>query len=194
MKLEIHPLTPDRWHDLEALFGAKGACSGCWCMWYRKSAKQFAVDKYETNRQDFHQLVTRSGTPPGLLGYMGDQPVAWVAVAPRREYPRLANSRVLKPVDDTPVWSITCLFVEKQHRNMGLSAQMVDAAAQFALHQGAPAVEGYPHDLKQGDRQADAFVWTGLLGGFLKAGFEEVERRSPKRPIVRRVRKDTLDG
>ena len=188
MTMQIHPLTPDRWPGLETLFGSKGACAGCWCMWYRKSAKQFSADKYEPNRRDFQLLVNTLAVPPGLLGYVDGQPVAWIAIAPREQYPRLENSRILKRVDDLPVWSISCLFIAKEHRNQGLSAKMVDAAAHFAFGHGAPAVEGYPHDIKKGERQADTFVWTGLLGGFLKAGFKEVERRSPKRPIVRRMK------
>jgi hypothetical protein len=35
LDLAFHPLTPERWHDLEQLFGTRGACGGCWCMWWR---------------------------------------------------------------------------------------------------------------------------------------------------------------
>jgi len=39
MKLEVHPLTKDRWKDLVELFGRPGASivRGCWCMYYRKT-------------------------------------------------------------------------------------------------------------------------------------------------------------
>ena len=40
--LAFHPLTADRWPDLEDLFGKdKGANSGCWCMWPRVSRAEF---------------------------------------------------------------------------------------------------------------------------------------------------------
>ena len=32
LTLAFHPVTPDRWPDLERLFGPHGANSGCWCL------------------------------------------------------------------------------------------------------------------------------------------------------------------
>ena len=46
----IHPLTPQRWADLERLFGANGACGGCWCMWWRLKRPEFDAGKGEGNR------------------------------------------------------------------------------------------------------------------------------------------------
>jgi N-acetylglutamate synthase-like GNAT family acetyltransferase len=88
-------------------------------------------------------------------------------------------------VDEQPVWSITCLFVRKQFRQKGLSAQLIEAATKLAKKQGAKIVEGYPQDLK-GKRLPDAFVWTGLAGAFTKAGFEEAVRRSEQKPVMRK--------
>ena len=189
MSLGIHPLTSERWPDLEKLFGPRGACGGCWCMYYRKSAKGFKQDVGQTNRLEFKALVDSCSIPPGLIGYLNGEPVAWIAIAPRSDYPRLANSRILAPVDEQPVWSISCLFVDRKHRKSGLSSLMVQAATDFAFEQGASIVEGYPHDLK-GETQPAPFVWTGLLGSFLKAGYSEVARRSPKRPIMRKGKRE----
>jgi len=187
MDFQVHPLTAERWNSLETLFGPNGACAGCWCMWYRKSAKQFKADSGGANRLDLQILAKNASIPPGLLGFVDGRPVAWVAIAPRADYPRLAGSRILKPVDDQPVWSITCLFIDKRHRKQGLSTRMIDAAARFAFEHGAVIVEGYPHDLAGGTLPG-AFVWTGLMSSYISAGFEEVARNSPKRPIMRRVR------
>jgi len=30
--IAIHPVTPERWADLEELFGPSGGYGGCWCM------------------------------------------------------------------------------------------------------------------------------------------------------------------
>jgi hypothetical protein len=38
MHLKIRPLTPDLWPALEDLFGPKGACNNCWCMYWRIGA------------------------------------------------------------------------------------------------------------------------------------------------------------
>lgn len=179
----FHPLTPERWRDVEALFGERGACGGCWCMFWRLGHSEWKADKGSGNRRAFRKLVV-SGQTPGVLAYADGQAVGWCAVAPRAVYPALARARVLKPVDDTPVWSISCLFVAKPHRRKGLSAALLRAAAAFARSRGAQMVEGYPVEPAQ--RLPDPFVWTGLASAFRRAGFREVARRSSTRPIMRR--------
>jgi hypothetical protein len=106
MHLEVHPVTPERWQDLEALFGERGACGGCWCMWWRLSRSQFEHQKGQQNREAFRAIVL-SAEVPGLLAYKDGQPIAWCALAPRERYPVLERSRTLKRIDDEPVWSIT---------------------------------------------------------------------------------------
>src|SRR5687768_9723058 len=107
LKLNFRPVCPDRWHDFETLFGKNGACAGCWCMWWRLPRIEWLKGKGDGNKRALRRLL-KNGTVPGLLAYAGDEPVGWCALAPRSEFPRLANSRTLKPVDDQPVWSITC--------------------------------------------------------------------------------------
>jgi GNAT superfamily N-acetyltransferase len=128
--------------------------------------------------------LTVRPVPPGLLGFEGKEPVAWCAVAPRLEYPVLARSRVLRPVDDTPVWSVSCLFVRKDHRQRGIAVAMLQAAVRFAARHGGQIVEGYPV-VPWEAKAPDAFLWTGTLSAFQRAGFEEVARFSKTRPIVR---------
>jgi GNAT superfamily N-acetyltransferase len=181
---EFHPLTPDRWPDLERVFGAKGACGGCWCMWWRASPSEFRRGKGAGNRRAFRRLVT-GGLEPGILAYDArGTPVGWCAIAPRKEYPRLDRSRILAPVDDRQVWSVTCFFIAREHRRRGLSRALLEAAVRFAAERGARIVEGYPVEPRA--RQPDPFVWTGLASAFRRAGFREVARRSPTRPIMRR--------
>jgi len=182
--IEIHPLTPDRWKDVESLFGPRGACAGCWCMFWRLPHREYGRGKGEGNRRAFRALV-RGGAAPGLLAYAGGVPVGWCAVAPRAEYGGLGRSRVLAPVDEAPVWSVPCFFVARDFRGRGLTVRLLRAAAAYAASKGATQLEGYPIAPKAG-RTADAFAWTGLVGAFEKAGFVEVARRSPTRPIMRK--------
>jgi GNAT superfamily N-acetyltransferase len=185
LKITIHAATPERWPDVERLFGERGACGGCWCMTWRLPRKKFEQGKGTGNKRALKRLVT-SGEVPGILGYVGSEPVAWCAVAPREVYPVLERSRVLKPVDDKPVWSVSCLFVLKAYRRRGVSVQMLEAAVEFARRRGAKIIEGYPVEPWL-ERAPDAFIWTGTPSAFLKAGFKEIERRSKTRPIMRRV-------
>lgn len=181
--LVFRAATPSRWPDVEQLFGERGACGGCWCMVWRLKRKDWEAGKGAGNKRALRNLV-RSGDRPGILGYVGRLPVAWCAVAPREQYGSLARSRVLKPIDDRPVWSVSCLFVLKPYRRRGVSVRMLKAAADFAARQGATMVEGYPVEPTMSPTP-DAFVWTGLPSAFLRAGFREVARPSRIRPIMR---------
>jgi GNAT superfamily N-acetyltransferase len=182
-QLHVHPLGPDRWPDLEKLFGSRGAVGGCWCMWWRLPRAEYERSKGEGNRALFRSHVT-AGAEPGLLAYDGDAPVAWCAIEPRDAYPVLDRSRVLKRVDDEPVWSVTCFFVAKTHRGSGAATTLLRAAVAHAAARGARVVEGYPVDPKK-DRMPVVFAHTGFVAMFRAAGFTEVERRSPTRPIMR---------
>jgi len=184
IKLEFHPVTPGRWADFERLFGARGACGGCWCMWWRLKRSEYEKQKGAGNRRAMKKLVD-SEQVPGLLAYSRGEPVAWCSVAPREEFPVLERSRVLKRVDDKPVWSVVCLFVAKSYRRKGLTAKVLEAAVEYAKRQGAAIVEGYPTEPRKPE-MPDVFAATGLASAFRKAGFTEVARRSDTRPIMRR--------
>ena len=181
---KIVPVTPSRWTDLERLFGPKGACAGCWCMFMRLPTAEYRRGQGEGNRRALRALVQKR--PPGLLAYEEGEPVGWIAVAPREEFQRLENSRVLSPVPGEHVWSSPCFYVKAGHRGGGLSLALLRAATAYAERKGAASLEGYPN-ANSAQKQAAAFVWTGFESTFLRAGFREVARRSPKRPILRRV-------
>jgi GNAT superfamily N-acetyltransferase len=179
----FHPLSPNRWSDFEKLFGPRGACGGCWCMYWRLSRTQYEDQHGDLNRRNIKSLVD-SGNIPGILAYVADEPVGWTSIAPREEFPTLGRSRILKPVDDQPVWSVVCLFIARSHRKQGLTVQLLKAAIEYARSNGATIIEGYPVEPK-GGQSPDVFVYTGLSSAFKKAGFTEVLRRSETRPIMR---------
>jgi GNAT superfamily N-acetyltransferase len=179
--LEFHPVTPERWGDLEKLFGKHGASSGCWCMWWRLPRRQFQQQAGQKNREALKAIVD-SRQPPGLLAYAKGEAIAWCSVGPREAFPALERSHTLKRVDDAPVWSVVCFFVAKPYRARGLMVPLLTAAVEYARAQGARIVEGYPVEPTQrlsGDRG-----YTGVLSAFRRAGFVEVLRRG-SRPIMR---------
>jgi GNAT superfamily N-acetyltransferase len=182
-ELTFQPVTPARWSAVEELFGERGACGGCWCMFWRLPRKQFDAGKGSANKQSFKTIV-RSGTEPGVMAYHGDEPIGWCAIAPREEYIALERSRILQPVDDQPVWSISCLFIKKPYRRQGVSSKLLRAAVDFAANHGARIVEGYPVEPSM-EKMPDPFLWHGIPSAFRKAGFKEVLRRSKSRPIMR---------
>ncbi len=181
--IEFRPLDLSRWADLETVFGSRGACAGCWCMWWRLTGSEFEQSRGYKNRASLHRIV-QSGNPPGILAYVRNKPAGWCAIAPRSDYPRLARSRVLKPVDDQPVWSVTCFFVSRAYRRQGLMISLLQAAVDYACARGARIIEGYPVEPRSA-KMPDMDAYTGVASIFRKAGFVEVARRSAGRPIMR---------
>ena len=180
----IHPLTPDRWADFELLFGPRGACAGCWCVYWKLPHKVFNANQGDKNRLAQKEIVA-SGKVPGLIAYEDGTPAGWIAVEPRENYPVLKNSRILKPIDDFPVWSVPCFFVAKNHRSHGLTVKLLKAAIEYVAKMGGKVVEGYPVEPRQPGKVPPVFVYTGLASAFKQAGFTEVGRRSETRPIMR---------
>jgi GNAT superfamily N-acetyltransferase len=181
--LRFHPLTSDQWLDFQKLFGERGACGGCWCMWWRLKRSEFERQKGEGNRRAIKKIVD-SGEVPGILAYAGDNPVGWCSVAPRDSFPTLNRSRILKKIDKKTVWSIVCFFIDKKYRNKGLSVHLLTAAIEYVKQRGGTILEGYPVEPKK-DRMPDAFAWTGLASAFKRVGFVEAPRRSETRPMMR---------
>ena len=139
-------------------------------------------DSCAANRAALKALVD-AGNPPGLIGYRRDVPVGWVSIGPREDYARLKRSSVMKPVDELPVWSVICFVVPAEHRGQGVAQALLEGAVAYAKKNGATLVEAYPVDKPA--RSSDDFMWFGAKSMYDKAGFKEVARRKPQRPVVR---------
>ncbi len=185
MKIEVHPLTSARWKDLVDLFNRPGGSivRGCWCMYYRRTGSS-ARTSAEGNKRALSSLV-KQGRAPGLLAYENGKAVGWVSIAPREEYLRLQRSPVMKPVDDQPVWSIVCFFVDSHARGQGITEALLKGAIDYARSKGARLIEGYPVDKLE--RSHPDFMWFGAKSIFDHAGFREVARRKKTRPVMRKA-------
>lgn len=185
--LEFYPLTAERWPDLEAIFTAPG-CSvarGCWCMYYRETGRQATPEGVSLAQLRKRRLRRLAATdpPPGLVAYRRSVPVGWVSFGPRADFRKLQRSPVMKPVDATPVWSIVCFVVPSAYRHQGVASALLGAAIAYARARGAMVIEAYPVD--KAARAKDEWLWHGTKSMYDKAGFIEVARRKPQRPIVR---------
>jgi GNAT superfamily N-acetyltransferase len=182
LSLSIKPIKRNLWPDLEELFGSNGACGGCWCMNWKLRGKAYEEAKgYETRQM--HKSIVDAGVVTGLLAYWHGEVAGWVAVEPRSAYEKLAHSRVLKPVDDKEVWSITCFYVAKKFRRNGIAVELIKAAVQHVSRMGGKIVEGYPVDAPK--NSPAPFIFTGTTSAFQQANFKEVARHAPTRPIFR---------
>ncbi|ANM12775.1 N-acetyltransferase [Rhizobium leguminosarum bv. trifolii] len=176
------PATADRLTDIEMVFDDCGGGRNCRCAdWYLPNA-DFKAGWGEGNRSWFRDLLD-GPRPPGILGYQGNDPAGWCGVAPRAVFDRLRRSKPFAPVDERPVWSINCFITRKPFRRQGLSRLLLKQAVEFARVNGAECLEAYPVD--QGRTLGTGELYPGTLSIFLDAGFAEVARRLPTRPIVR---------
>ena len=152
-------------------------------MWNRQTSTEFQENNYEPNRRSLRTGLA-DGREFGVLAYEGETVVGWAALAPRAEYSRLDRSPVTKRVDDAPVWSVTCFVVRKGHRGRGVASALLAGAEARARALGAAVLEGYP--VATEGRLGDTDAWHGLESMFAKAGFREVARHKPRRPIYRK--------
>ncbi|GAA3847545.1 GNAT family N-acetyltransferase [Amycolatopsis tucumanensis] len=182
--LRITELTAGDWPLFERLLGPGGLQGGCWCAWFRMTSRQFRETGPEGHKAHVRDEV-RAGKPLGLLGILDDEPVAWVAVSPRLDNPRLATSRVAALPDDDPtdVWSVTCFYVHRRARGRGIAAAMLRAATRHAFDRGARVVEGYPVDARK--KRPAGELYHGTVEMFAAAGFELTARRDTVRALMR---------
>ncbi len=181
--LTFKPLTSGEWPDFTRLFEEHGIQNGCWCMYWRVARAACHHGFGDENKRAF-QAIVDSGRVPGILAYLREQPAAWCSIAPRSDFPVLERSRTLKPIDNLPVWSITCFFISKPFRRQGMTEIMIQAAVQYASEQGARIIEAYP--LRTEITKLLPYErYMGIQSTFERNGFVEIASRSERRPILR---------
>jgi hypothetical protein len=183
--LEIAPVTADRWADLRAVMGSCYNARSCWCdYWYLPNA-DYRAGWGKSNGQTLEGLV-KAGSEPGLMALVDSEPAAWVSVAPRRNFDRLNRSRNFAAIDGANVWAVNCFVVAPPFRKQGLVTALAAAAAEFAIDRGADGAEAYP--IVPGNKSGPPDLFVGTERAFLAAGYTEVARPLPRRPIMRRMK------
>lgn len=171
MIFQSHPLTPDRFEDFADVINPNRRSTHCWCLSHRLQAKDIEELGKGDREQAMRRLCEREH-PPGVVTYLDGTPVGWCNIGPRAEIPRLARSKLIRPIDDVPVWSIICVVVRGGYRKQGVIAHLIEGAVEYAASRGAPAVEAYPVD-PQG-RMDTTMAFVGTRSMFDRAGFELV--------------------
>jgi GNAT superfamily N-acetyltransferase len=183
--LDIVPVTRKRWDDLVLVMSGCSYGRKCWCAyWYLPNA-EFKAGWGDKNRETLEGLV-KAGKEPGLIAYVDGEPAAWVSVAPRRSFDRLNRSRNFAALDDRDVWAVNCFVVAPDFRRQGLMVKLARAAADFAIGKGADGAEAYP--IVPGPKTTAGDLYLGCERAFIDAGYTEVARPLPRRPIMRRMR------
>jgi len=189
MSWESHPLTPERFEDFADVINPNRRMPHCWCLSHRLRASDIA-ELGQGNREQAMRRLCEREHPPGVVTYLDGVPVGWCNIGPRAEMPRLDRSKLIRPVDDVPVWSIVCVVVRVGHRRKGVTARLIDGAVEYAASNGAPAVEAYP--VEPEGRMDTTMAFVGTRSMFTRAGFEVIGRTAAvasglTRLIVRRT-------
>jgi GNAT superfamily N-acetyltransferase len=174
-KLTFHEVDADHWDDFERLFEAKGSPKYCWCMAWRATKAEIPLDG-AGRKVAMHNRV-RAGTPVGLLGYLGHEPVAWCSIAPRTTFRGLVSN----DGSDDEIWSITCFFVLRRLRRTGIAKRLLHAALRHAREHGAKLVEAYPVEA-----DSPSYRHMGFVSMFEEAGFREIGREGTRRHVMQR--------
>lgn len=199
--IEVWPATAERWDDLAAVFGRRGDDpSWCWCQLFvgPRAGESGGSGKVRDNRAALHDEIVASAVAPGLIAYLDDRPVGWTRVGPRRAFPGVSGNKALAKIlpDDPGAWWITCFAVASRHRRAGVGAALLGAAVDFAEEHGATAVEGHPVDVAglKATRVSGSAIYTGTVAMFVAAGFVEIARTYPTRPVMRLSLKQPARG
>src|ERR1700712_103184 len=113
-------------------------------MYWILGAEYHKRPRSENHAELLSTVVT--GPAPGLLAFDSDTAVGWCRVNPRQELPWLNRRRELAPVDDLPVWSVSCFYVRAGSRGTGVMAALIEGAVDYARQSGAAVLESYPVD------------------------------------------------
>lgn len=187
-RISVRPLTSDDWPVIERLFGANGACGGCWCMYWRlpRGGRLWQENKGTKNKQAFRRLV-KAGKVHACFAFAADEPVGWCCVGPRADFPRIERTKALATDWKPDTWSVTCLYIKSCWRRKGVATKLVNGATRLARDLGAAELEAYPvRTPNDGEPIPAAFAWTGVPALFTRHRFVTITPPDRSRDVYRR--------
>ncbi len=185
--IQYKELKADLWPALETLFGDKGACGGCWCMWWRveRGGRLWEETKGEPARQQMKHLVI-SGKARGILAFDGDRAIGWCSFGRRVDFPRIERSKAYRRDDTKGMWCINCFFIDRKYRKQGIARGLLGAAVKAIKRRKAKVIEAYPVTTTlDGKKLPPAFSFPGPLNLYEEFGFKEIQRLAKTKPLVR---------
>lgn len=184
--IAYQPVTAANLAHLQGFAQCYGKWGYCSCMRWRMTSSQFQKSSKEDRALAMQEIISQ-GVPVGLLAYDAGFPVGWCSIAPRSTYGGLERYKALPRLDQEAVWSVVCFFLAPPYRRQGMKQGLLAAARDYALHQGAEIVEGYP--VEPG---APSYGYMGHPQDYLDAGFRDVTPKGQTRRVFRYVAADPL--
>ena len=159
--LSTKELSQETWPDFEKLAPKQGQC---WCTYYQR-AKPVHTGKdrkvADQVNHSYKESLVMKGQSHAILVYDGKRPVGWCQYGPKEELPRIDAGRGYRKVEPLAsykkLWRITCFFVDREYRGMGIAGAALKGALESIRKQGGGIVEAYPVVSKR---------WELFLNGF----------------------------
>jgi GNAT superfamily N-acetyltransferase len=175
---EYRPVTAERLADLQAFSQCHGRFRYCSCMRWRMASTQYKGSSKEQRVAALERLV-RANVPVGILAYAQARPIAWCSIAPRETCTALERYRALARIDDSPVWSVVCFFIDAAFRRRGVRTGLLRAAVSYARSCGAALIEAYPPTPR------GLYGYMGSAALFEACGFRDVTPKGRERRVLR---------
>jgi GNAT superfamily N-acetyltransferase len=183
MRIRVVPATAERWPDVGHAFGRRAAkVDSCWC-------QRFRHHQEPNNRTALQREIETAHVPIGLLAYIEDMPAGWTRVVPRHTLPGVCGNRALQRIleDDESAWWVACFALRPEYRGSGVGIALLREAGDYAGSHGASVLDGHPVDVERLQaKPSPSAVFTGTMAMFQAAGFTEVGRTYPSRPVMRK--------
>ena len=159
-----------------------GVWNGCWCVAYHVTRSQEPATAQE--RRALKERLVRANRSHAALVFEGDDIAGWCQFGPPSELPaRMGGFAKLDEV--VPDWRITCFFVDRDHRRMGVADAALAGALRMIGAGGGGTVDGYPVAI--GDkRYSSSFLWSGTESMFTKAGFQRLGSLGTTKLVMRK--------
>jgi GNAT superfamily N-acetyltransferase len=180
--VRIFPATTANWPELGRVWGAREKDpDSCWCQRFRRHDEP-------DNRTALEREVAEADVPVGLLASLDEEIVGWTRVVPRSSLPGVTGNRALARVlePDPHAWWVSCFVVRREHRGAGIGTALLEGAVDWAASHGASVLDGHPVDTDGLPAAASpSAIFTGTVAMFRRAGFAEIGRTYPTRPVMR---------
>jgi ribosomal protein S18 acetylase RimI-like enzyme len=178
----IRPLDASTWDVFADLVERNnGIYGGCWCIAFHTAYQRGATDPRTLKEQ-----LVRAGEAHAALVFDGDEVQGWCQYGGPDELGLKHLREYLKDPPPPADWRITCIFVDKRHRGLGIARAALEGAVAQIAAAGGGRVEAISETVSGREAQG-RFLFSATVELFEDLGFDRVRQVGKHAWIVNRV-------